>query len=93
MIVVCSFNLVSNIASIMIGEIKKFFKKLRFIYFKWKLANLKKKIRVRKEKEAIKKENYPDMSIELLQQIGVGNRGDEQFMQESQLELENNSEL
>lgn len=37
MIVVCTFNLVTNLSHIMFGELKKIYKMLRLKYYKWKL--------------------------------------------------------
>jgi hypothetical protein len=53
MIAFLCFNLLTNIGSIMFGEIKKIYFKLRLEYFKWKLKKIKKRL-IEKQEAALK---------------------------------------
>jgi hypothetical protein len=49
MITFLCFNLVTNIGSIMFGEIKKTFFNFRLKYYKWKLLKIKKSLKDKQE--------------------------------------------
>jgi hypothetical protein len=49
MIAFLCFNLLTNIGSIMLGEIKKIYFKLRLKYFLWKLKKIKKRLKEKQE--------------------------------------------
>ncbi len=49
MITFLCFNLVTNIGSIMFGEIKKTFFNFELKYYKWKLLKIKKRLKDKQE--------------------------------------------
>ena len=58
------FNLMTNIASIMFGEIKKICFSFRLKYYKWKLEKIKKRLK-EKEEAAIKRKAEKQISPRL----------------------------